>query len=106
MYLQQGGRYGQGSAVYQAKNPEFGATFYYYAKELPKSLKSERLKKEKELFKNGEQIPIPTKEQLDGKLIPETEVSNTTQNLKSKKQHQVWCSLKVVHLPWVKFRMM
>ncbi|MCK5784265.1 MAG: hypothetical protein KAH06_07445, partial [Desulfobacterales bacterium] len=65
MYIQQGGRYGTGSTVYHAKNPEFGATFTYYIKEVPKSLKSERLKKEKELFKEGQPIPQPTKEQLD-----------------------------------------
>jgi len=65
MYIQQGGRYGTGSTVYHAKNPEFGAAFTYYIKDVPKSLKSERLKKEKELFKEGKPIPQPTKEQLD-----------------------------------------
>jgi len=65
MYIQQSSRYGTGSTVYYAKNPEFGATFTYYIKEVPKSLKSERLKKEKELFKEGQPIPQPTKEQLD-----------------------------------------
>ena len=65
MYVQQGNRYGTGSGVYQAKNPDFGATFTYYLKEVPKSLKSKRLKKEKELFKNGEPIPQPSKETLD-----------------------------------------
>ena len=65
MYVEEGGRYGSGSGNYQAKNPEFGATFTYYLKEVPKSLKSERLKKEKELFKNGEVIPQPDKETLD-----------------------------------------
>lgn len=65
MYVQRGSRYGQGSTVYQAKNPDFGATFTYFIKKVPKSLKSERLKKEKELFKNGDPIPQPTKEELD-----------------------------------------
>jgi len=65
MYVQDGERYGEGSAVYHAKNPAFGATFTYYVKEVPKSLKQERLKKEKELFKNDEPIPQPTKEELD-----------------------------------------
>ncbi|PLX10606.1 MAG: glycosyl hydrolase [Marinilabiliales bacterium] len=65
MYVQEGSRYGTGSAIYIAKNPEFGATFTYFIKEVPKSLKSKRLKKEKELFKNGEPIPQPTKEILD-----------------------------------------
>lgn len=65
MYIEKGSRYGTGSAIYQAENPPFGATFTHYVKEVPKSLKSERIKKEKELFKNGEPIPQPTKEQLD-----------------------------------------
>lgn len=65
MYLQTGDRYGTGSGIYQAENPEFGATFSYYVKEVPKSLKSKRLKQEKELFKKGEKIPMPTKEELD-----------------------------------------
>ncbi len=65
MYIQTGDRYGQGSSVYKAENPEFGATITYYIKEVPKSLKSKRLKEEKELFKKGEPIPQPIKEQLD-----------------------------------------
>jgi len=65
MYIQQGDRYGTGSAIYQAPNPPFGATFTYYVKDVPKTLKSQRLKKEKELFKKGKPIPQPTKEELD-----------------------------------------
>ena len=65
MYIQTGDRYGQGASVFKAKNPEFGATLTYYIKEVPKSLKSKRVEKEKELFKKGEPIPQPTKSQLD-----------------------------------------
>ncbi len=65
MYIQKGDRYGTGSAVYQAPNPPFGATFTYYVKEVPKTLKEKRLKKEKELFKKGEPIPQPNKKELD-----------------------------------------
>ena len=66
MYIRNGsGRYGTGAGYYQAKNPDFGATFTYYIKDVPKSLKSKRLKKEKELFKEGQPIPQPTKEILD-----------------------------------------
>ncbi len=65
MYIQKGTRYGQGSAYYLAPNPPFGATFTYYVKDVPETLKSKRLKKEKELFKKGEPIPQPTKEELD-----------------------------------------
>lgn len=65
MYMQEDDRPENGSAVYVAPNPDFGATFTYYVKEIPKSLKSIRLKKEAELFKNGEPIAQPTKEELD-----------------------------------------
>ena len=65
MYISEGSRYGTGAAYYQAPNPEFGTVFTYYLKEVPTSLKSERIKKEKELFKKGEPIPTPTREELD-----------------------------------------
>ncbi len=65
MYIPVGDRYGEGSAIYRAKNPEFGATFTYYLNEVPKSMKSERIKKEKEMFKNSEPIPTPAKDELD-----------------------------------------
>lgn len=65
MYIQQGSRYGTGSAIYEADNPEFGATFTYYIKEVPKTKKEERLEKEKALFKDGEPIPQPKKDELD-----------------------------------------
>ncbi|MDX2431278.1 MAG: hypothetical protein QNK35_10110, partial [Bacteroides sp.] len=64
MFVQSGGKYGQGSTVYKAKNPEFGATFTYYIKEVPKTLKKERLEREKELFKEKKPMPQPTREQL------------------------------------------
>jgi len=57
MYIQKSGRYGQGSTRYTAKNPAFGATFSYYLKDVPKTDKQKREKKEKELFKNGQKIP-------------------------------------------------
>ncbi len=66
MYIRAGsGRYGTGSGYYQSKNHDFGAVFTYYLKEVPKSLKSKRLKEEKVLFKDGMPIPQPTKEILD-----------------------------------------
>jgi len=72
MYMQEGSRYGTGSAYYRAENPEFGATFTYYIKDLPESLKSKRLKKEKELFKAGSLIPQPTRDEL---VLEEREIS-------------------------------
>ena len=64
MYVQTGSRYGQGSMPYYGKNPAFGAKFTYYVKDVPKTLKQERKKKEGEQFEKGEKIDIPTYEQL------------------------------------------
>lgn len=58
------GKYGQGASYFRAPNPEFGSIFTYYLKEVPKTLKEERKKKEGELFKEGKPIPQPTYEEL------------------------------------------
>ncbi len=64
MYIQKRGKYAQGSTYFIAKNPAFGATFTYYLKETPKTLKQQRKEKEKELIKDKKPIPIPTMEKL------------------------------------------
>ena len=64
MYIQTGGKHGQGSNFFTSKNPDFGATFTYYLKEVPKTLKAERKEKEKELFKEKQPIPQPYREEL------------------------------------------
>jgi photosystem II stability/assembly factor-like uncharacterized protein len=64
MFNQKSSRDNQGSSYFYAKNPDYGATFTYYLKELPKSNKEIRNEEEKELFKNGEQIPQPTWREL------------------------------------------
>lgn len=64
MFIETGGKYGQGSGYFAAKNPEFGATFTYYLKETPKTLRELRKEKEKELFKKGDPIPQPTAAEL------------------------------------------
>lgn len=64
MYIQKSGRYGQGAAYFKAPNPDLGAVFTYYLKEIPKTLKAARKEKEKELFKKGEFIPQPTLEEI------------------------------------------
>lgn len=65
MYVKRNrGGYGSGSNVYIAKNPAFGATFTYYMNESPKTLKEERRKKEKDLIKEKEPIPIPTMDEI------------------------------------------
>ena len=64
MYLPIRGKYGQGSTVYEARNPDFGAIFTYYLKEVPKTKKQLRKEKEKELFKEGKPIPQLTEADL------------------------------------------
>jgi len=59
MYIPKSGRYGQGATYFKAPNPEFGAVFTYYLKEVPKTLKALRQEKEQELFKAGKPIPQP-----------------------------------------------
>lgn len=63
-YIEATSRYGQGSTYFKAKNPDFGATFTYYLKEVPKTLKEIRKEKEKELFKDGKKIPQPSNDEL------------------------------------------
>jgi hypothetical protein len=55
---------GVGSSYYKADNPPFGATFTYYIKEAPKTLKQQRQDKEKELIKNIEPVYYPSWEDL------------------------------------------
>lgn len=64
MYLPTDSKYGQGSTVYMAKNPDFGAIFTYFVKEVPKTKKEIRKEKEAELFKKGERIPQPSEADL------------------------------------------
>lgn len=64
MYLPNYGRGIDGSTVYIAKNPNFGAIFTYYLKEVPKTAKEKRQEKEKELFKKGDPIPQPSEADL------------------------------------------
>ncbi|MBZ0199887.1 MAG: glycosyl hydrolase [Ignavibacteriaceae bacterium] len=64
MYIEKGGRYGQGHTYFKAPNPDFGAVFTYYIKDVPKTLKQLRHKKEKDLFKESKPIPQPKYSEL------------------------------------------
>jgi len=55
---------GVGASFYKADNPPFGATFTYYIKEVPKTLKQQRQEKEKELVKNNEPVYYPSFDDL------------------------------------------
>ena len=52
-------KYGQGADYYSAQNPAYGATFTYYLKEAPKTLKQKRKEVEKK-----DNPPYPTLEEL------------------------------------------
>jgi photosystem II stability/assembly factor-like uncharacterized protein len=64
MYLPTDTKGSQGSTVFVSKNPDFGAVFTYFIKEVPKTAKETRKEKEKELFKKGERIPQPSESDL------------------------------------------
>jgi photosystem II stability/assembly factor-like uncharacterized protein len=53
-----------GSSFFKADNPAFGATFTYYIKEAPKSLKETRQEKEKDLIKENNPVYYPTWDEL------------------------------------------
>ena len=54
----------QGADLWNAENPEFGATFSLYLKDVPSTLKSDRQKQEQEKEKNKEAVSYPTFEDL------------------------------------------
>lgn len=64
MYVARGRGGSYGSAYYRAPNPEFGVTFTYYIKDVPKTLKAERKEKEKTAIKDNKPVPQPTLEDL------------------------------------------
>ncbi len=64
MFIPTRAKYGQGSMYYAADNPPVGATFTYYLKEAPKTLKQQRKEKEKKLRKEGKPIPYPSWDEL------------------------------------------
>ncbi|NWF49250.1 MAG: glycosyl hydrolase [Ignavibacteriaceae bacterium] len=53
-----------GSSYYKADNPEFGATFSCYVKEVPKTKKEKRQQSEKELIKKNEPVYYPGWDEL------------------------------------------
>ncbi len=65
LYIQTSKKYGQGATYFTSPNPEFGANFTYYLKEVPKTDKKNRQEKEKDLFKDGKPIPQPTWKDLE-----------------------------------------
>ncbi|WP_167615543.1 WD40/YVTN/BNR-like repeat-containing protein [Maribellus sediminis] len=64
MFIQTSGKSNQGSTYFTADNPEYGATFTYFLKEVPKTKAQLRKEEEKELFKEGKPIPQPSWREL------------------------------------------
>ena len=64
MFIQTSGKSNQGSTYFTADNPDYGATFTYFLKEVPKTKEQLRKEEEKELFKEGKPIPQPTWREL------------------------------------------
>ena len=54
----------QGSSFYTAPNPPYGATFVYYLKDAPKTMKQKRQEAEREAQKNNRPFRYPTIEEL------------------------------------------
>jgi photosystem II stability/assembly factor-like uncharacterized protein len=54
----------QGASFYTAPNPPYGATFVYYLKEAPKTLKQQRQEAEREADRKKQPIRYPTIEEL------------------------------------------
>ncbi len=63
-YIETGKRYGQGSTYFRGQNPEFGATFTYFLKEVPKTKSEIRKESEMQLFKESKPIPQPNYETI------------------------------------------
>jgi len=64
MFVPTRGKYGQGATYFAAPNPPVGATFTYYLKETPKTLKQKRKEKERKLWKENKPIPYPSWDEL------------------------------------------
>ena len=68
MYIQKGGKGSMGATYFTAPNPEFGAVFTYYLKEVPKTAKQIRKEKEKELAKAGSYIPQASWKEMEDEV--------------------------------------
>ncbi|NNG25994.1 MAG: glycosyl hydrolase, partial [Ignavibacteriaceae bacterium] len=65
MFMKRRGTFGGvGQSFFKTENPPFGATFTYYIKEAPKSLKKQRQEKAKELIKEDKLVYYPSWNEL------------------------------------------
>ena len=54
----------QGESYFTTPNPRIGAEIKFFVKEAPKTLKAQRIEKEKELIKNNSNVPYPTHNEI------------------------------------------
>ena len=64
MPLGRRGKTFQGESYFTTPNPEIGAVITYYVKDKLKTLKEERVEREKELIKNKQNVPYPSAEEM------------------------------------------
>jgi photosystem II stability/assembly factor-like uncharacterized protein len=104
MYLQTDTKGSMGSTQYLAPNPDYGAIFTYYLKDLKfKSKKDIRKEKEDDLFKKGEPIPMPTDAQLENEekeLSPYLTFTITDQNGSTVKKIKTAADKGVKRINW------
>jgi photosystem II stability/assembly factor-like uncharacterized protein len=103
MYVQSNGFDNQGSTYFKSPNPDFGATFTYYVKDVPKTSKSIRQEKEKVLFQKGEQIPQPSMDDLDAEakeIKPYLIFTVTDENGNNIKKMYKWADKGINRITW------
>ncbi|NPA35494.1 MAG: glycosyl hydrolase [Chlorobi bacterium] len=64
-YIPKSNKRSQGSTYYIARNPEYGAVFTLYLKDVPKTAMQIRREKDKKLFKEGKPVPQPSWKALE-----------------------------------------
>ncbi len=65
LFIQTSNKSSQGATYFVAPNPEFGATFTFYLKDVPKLKKDIRREMEKKLFEESKPIPQPSLAELE-----------------------------------------
>lgn len=64
LYEQEGMKYGQGSTVFTAPNPPYGASFTYYVKDQVKTLEQKRKSEQAKARKDGTDPPYPNYDEI------------------------------------------
>jgi photosystem II stability/assembly factor-like uncharacterized protein len=103
MYVQSSGFDNQGSTYFKSENPQFGATFTYFVKDVPKTTSAIRKEKEKELFSKGEPIPQPSVDELTAEskeLKPYLIFTITDETGNNIKKMYKWADKGINRITW------